>query len=79
MISFLFLDGNKCEEISEKLKEVYKDQSTSMATIRYWFNKFKCGRTSVFDKDRPGHPIIEVSTDNDAQNKIDDVVVMEDR
>lgn len=74
MITFLFLDGNNCEEISEELKEVYKDQSPSMATIRYWFNKCKRDRKCVFDKDRPGRPIIEVSTDDDVQNKIHDVV-----
>ena len=33
----------------------------AMTTIRYWLNEFKCGRTSVFDEERPGHPI-KVST-----------------
>jgi len=33
-----------------------------MTTIRYWFNEFKRGRTSVFDEERPGRPV-EVSPD----------------
>jgi len=57
VIRFLFLDGKSCEEIKEKLHVVYKDNAPSMTTIRYWYNKFKCGRTSIFDEERPGHPI----------------------
>lgn len=76
VIRFLFLDGKKCEEIREKLIEVYKDQSPSMTTIRYWFNEFKRGRTSVFDEDRPGRPT-EVTTE-EIVDKIHDIV-MEDR
>lgn len=76
VIRFLFLDGKKCEEIREKLIEVYKDQSPSMSTIRYWFIEFKRGRTSVFDENRPGRQT-EVSTD-EIVDKIHDIV-MEDR
>ncbi|XP_067212978.1 histone-lysine N-methyltransferase SETMAR-like [Linepithema humile] len=57
MIRFLFLDGKTCEEIKVKLHVVYKDHAPSMITIRYWFNEFKRGRTSVFDEERPGRPI----------------------
>ena len=27
-----------------------------MATVRYWFNEFKRGRTTIFEEERPGHP-----------------------
>ena len=77
MIRFLFLDGKTCEEIKVKLHAVYKDHALSMTTIRYWFNEFKRGRTSVFDEERPGRPI-EVSTE-DMVNKIHDVVLADRR
>lgn len=35
---------------------VYGDVSPSMTTIRYWFNEFKHGQTSVFDEERLGCP-----------------------
>lgn len=77
VIRFLFLDGKTCHEIDEKLKSVYKDQSPSMTTIRYWFNEFKRGRTSIFDEDRPGRPI-EVTTE-DMVDKIHDIVLADRR
>lgn len=54
IIRFLFLDGKTCEEIKAKLDAVYGDPSPSMTTVRYWFNEFKRGRTSVFDEEHPG-------------------------
>lgn len=56
VIRFLFLDGKKCEEIKTKLDAVYGDTSPSMTTVRYWFNEFKRGRTSVFDEDATRMP-----------------------
>jgi len=70
VIRFLFLDG---KEIKVKLHAVYKDHASSMTTIRYWFNEFKRGRTSVFDEERLGCPI-EVTT-KDMVNKIHDIVL----
>ena len=51
-----------CEEIRAKL--VYGDLSTSMTSVRYWFNKFKPGRTIVFDEERLGRPadVVAVET-----------------
>jgi len=63
-----------CEEIKEKLHAVYKD-APSMTTIRYWYNKFKRGRTSIFDEERLDHPI-EVTTKN-IVNKIHDIVLVD--
>lgn len=77
VIRFMYLDGKTCEETKDKLVAVYVDQAPSMTTIRYWFNEFKRGRTSVFDEDRPGRPI-EVTTD-DMVNKIHDIVLADRR
>jgi len=60
-----------------KLHAIYKDHAPSMTTNRYWFNEFKCGRTSVFDEEHPGRPI-EVTTEN-MVNKIHDVVLADRR
>ncbi|XP_063909864.1 histone-lysine N-methyltransferase SETMAR-like [Zophobas morio] len=73
VIRFLFLDGKTCEEIKIKLQAVYKDQAPSITTIRYWFNEFKRGRTSVLDEERPGRPI-KVTTE-EMVNKIHDIVL----
>ena len=56
VIRFLFLDGKTREEIKVKLDAIYGDLSPSMTTVKYWFNEFKRGRTSVFDEERPGRP-----------------------
>lgn len=77
VIRFLFLDGKTCEEIKIKLQVVYKDQAPSMTTIRYWFNEFKSGRTSVLDEERPGRPI-KVTTE-EMVNKIHDIVLADHR
>lgn len=77
VIRFLFLDGKTCEEIKVKLHAVYKDHAPSMTTIRYWFNEFKRGRTSVFDEEHPGRPM-EVTTE-DMVNKIHDIVLADRR
>lgn len=63
VIRFLFLDGKNCDEIKTKLDAVYGDISPSMTTVRFWFNEFKRGRTSVFDEDRPGRPADVVTED----------------
>lgn len=77
VIRFLFLDGKTCQEIKEKLEAVYGNLSPSMTTIRYWFNEFKRGRTSVLDEERPGRPI-EVTTD-EMVDKIHDIVLADRR
>lgn len=76
VIRFLFLEGKSCEEIHVRLHAVYREHAPSMTTIRYWFNEFKRGRTSVFDEERPGRPV-EVSTE-EMTNKIHKIV-LEDR
>ena len=54
VIHFLFLDEKTCEEIKTKLDAVYGNSSPSMTTVKYWFNEFKRGRSSVFDEEHPG-------------------------
>lgn len=76
-IRFLYLDGKTCEEIKDRLVDVYKDLAPSMTTVRYWFAEFKRGRTSVFDEERPGRPI-EVTTD-EMVNKVHDIVLSDRR
>ncbi|KAG5311084.1 SETMR methyltransferase, partial [Acromyrmex insinuator] len=56
VIRFLFLDGKTCEEIKTKLDAIYGISLPSMTTVRYWFNEFKRGRSSIFDEERPGRP-----------------------
>ena len=46
-------------------------------TIRYWYNEFKRGWTSIFDEERLDHPI-EVTTKN-MVNKIHDIVLADRR
>ena len=75
-VSF-FCDGKTCEKIKVKLNAVYKDHAPSMTTIRYWFNEFKRGRTSVFDEERAAHPI--EATTGDMVKKIHDIVLADRR
>ena len=69
-----FLDGKTCEEIKVNLHAVYKDHHAPLMTaIRYWFNEFKRGRSSVFDEERTGCSI-EITT-ADMVSKIHDIVL----
>lgn len=77
VIRFLFLDGKTCEEIKAKLDAVYGDPSPSMTTVRYWFNEFKRGRTSVFDEERPGRPADVVT--EEIIEKVHDMILADRR
>lgn len=77
VIRFLFLDGKTCEEIKAKLDAVYGDPSPSMTTVRYWFNEFKRGRTSVFDEERPGRPADVVT--EEIVEKVHDMILADRR
>lgn len=77
VIRFLFLEGNSCDEIKVRMQAVYNDHTPSMTTIRYWYNEFKRGRTSIFDEDRPGRPV-EVTT-GDMVKKIENIVLSDRR
>ena len=45
--------------------------------MRYWFNEFKRGRTSIFDEQRPGRPT-DVATD-EIVKKVHDIVLADRR
>lgn len=77
VIRFLFLEGKTCDEIKVRMQAVYHEYAPSMTTVRYWYNEFKRGRTTVFDEDRPGRPI-EVTTD-DMVKKIENIVLADRR
>ena len=64
VIRFLFSEGKSRSEIKERVDAVYGDSSKSMSTVKNWFNEFQRGRTSVFDKPRPGAPKTATTEDN---------------
>lgn len=59
MIRFLFSEGKSRGEIEESLWVVYGDCSSSMTTVKNWFNGFQLGRTSHFDEADFGRPPME--------------------
>ena len=70
---FSFLEGISRSEIKERLDVVYGDSSSSMATVKNWFNEFRRGRMSVSDEPRPGAP--KTATTEDNVKKIHDFVL----
>ncbi|GBP47733.1 hypothetical protein EVAR_14265_1 [Eumeta japonica] len=44
------------EGMKIKLDAVYKENSTSIITVRYLFNEFERGRVTVSNEERPGRP-----------------------
>ncbi|KAG5328141.1 SETMR methyltransferase, partial [Acromyrmex charruanus] len=76
VIRFLFLDGKTCKEIKTKLDAVYGN-SSSMTTVRYWFNEFKRGRSSVFDEERPSRPADVVT--EEIVEKVHDMILADRR
>ncbi|KYQ52874.1 hypothetical protein ALC60_07952 [Trachymyrmex zeteki] len=77
VIRFLFLGGKTCEEIKTKLNAVYGNPSPSMTIVRYWFNEFKRGHSSVFDDERPGRPV-DVITEEIIE-KVHDMILADRR
>jgi len=76
VIRFLLLDGKTCEEIKAKLDAIYGDPSPSVTTVRYWFNEFKRGRTSVFEE-LPGRPADVVT--EEIIEKVHDMILADRR
>ena len=76
MIRILFLEGKSRREIKERLDAVYGN-SSSMATVKNWFNEFQRSRTSVFDEPRSGAP--KTATTEDNVNKTNDLVLADRR
>jgi histone-lysine N-methyltransferase SETMAR len=64
VIEFLVFEGNAAKEISERLKNVYRECALSYASVRRWVTHFKSGSSSVTDKPRSGRPSTAVTEEN---------------
>ena len=54
------------QQCIDELKSLYGDEAPSYSTVKKWFHKFNCGRSSVKDKFREGRPktaVVAVHTD----------------
>ena len=56
VIHFLYLKGTSVPSSVAQINSVYGPRSISRSGVRYWFNEFKRGRTSVKTLDRSGRP-----------------------
>jgi len=56
VMKFFVKEGSTPNEIHSKFIKVYGDSSPSFSTIKKWAAEFKCGRTSLEDDPREGHP-----------------------
>lgn len=70
----MFLEGKSHSKIKDSLDDVYSDSSSSMATIKNWFNEFQRVRTFVFDEPRPSASKTVTMEDN-ARNVHDLVLI----
>lgn len=43
--------GNRSSQIKAELDAVYENSAPSFATVKFWVAEFKCGRTSLVDKE----------------------------
>lgn len=56
----MFLEGKSHNEIKERLDVVCADYSPSMISVKKWFDEFQRGHTLIFDKPRPGAPLVGI-------------------
>jgi transposase len=54
VIRFLFSEGVKLTKIFRRMKAQYGDTCLSQSKVYEWVERFKQGRTSVFDEERAG-------------------------
>ena len=57
VIRYLYLKGNTGREIHDELANVYSSSAPSHAEVKFWIGEFNCGRTSLEDEVRSGHPL----------------------
>ena len=62
VIEFLAFEGNAAKEISERLKNVYRDSALSYASVKRWVTHFKSG--SITDKPCSGRLSTAVTEEN---------------
>ena len=56
-IKFFFKLGKTATECFEMLKTVFGEQAMGRSQTFQWFSRFKAGRTSTDDNERPGRPV----------------------
>lgn len=61
VIRFLWLKGQKGDEIHKELRSVLGESAFSRKTVFQWIADFKGGRTSIKDEPRSGHPSTAVT------------------
>ncbi len=64
VIKFLIDSGKKLAKIFLKLKKVFCDECASKARIFEWARRFKEGRRSVYNDERPGTPVTVTTNAN---------------
>ena len=57
VIKHLHLKGKSGIEMHNELVDVYGSSSPSYAQEKFWARELKCGRKSLEDEARPGHPL----------------------
>ena len=77
VIRYLYLKGKTGKEIHGELADVYGSSAPSYAQVKFWVGEFKCGRTSLEDEARSGHPLD--ATDEEMCKKVQDLVYSDRR
>ena len=72
VIEFLFNEGIAAKQISDRLKNIYKESALSHATVKQWLDHFKSGRTDINDKPRSGRPASAVTEVN--KKRVDEMI-----
>src|SRR3981081_4261176 len=72
VIEFLFNEGIAAKQISDRLKNIYKESALSHVTVKRWLDHFKSGRTDINDKPRSGRPASAVTEVN--KKRVDEMI-----
>ena len=64
VIEFLTLEGVGPKEISERLRNVYKESALSYASVRRWVVHFKSDSSDIIGKPCSGRPLTAVTSGN---------------
>ena len=77
VIRYLYLNGKTGREIHGELADVCRSSAPSYAQVKFWVEEFKCGRTSLEDEARSGHPLD--ATNEEMCKKVRDLVYSDRR
>lgn len=72
VIEFLTIEGVGAKEISDRLRNVYKESTLSYASVRRWAVQFKSGNSDISDKPRSGRPRTAVTPNN--KRRVDEMI-----